>query len=232
MKNEARGLTLVIASIAALPTVAAAALPPPTSPEFCVEAQKFLATTQMTGQNTVFTAMAEYRHSKPAVEPLQVYQVVTYTGTLPIMVSCKVKTAAHLRAAYGEKAAGEQRFCPELARRVQADAVERLRQSGQAAAAQAAAAFVIDDDEPYLTGRSYLADFELSHRAADGRVHLRSPGLFQDYDAWYTALLPAQFQGQSYCHLATVDYLAALAGGTMQPGTVVTTADDAPVTPK
>jgi hypothetical protein len=225
-------LLLIVACIATGAQAGPAGLPAPTSPDFCVEAQKILASTQLTGKNTLFTDMPEYRHSKPAANPLQIYQVVTYAGQRPIMVSCKVKTAAHLRAAHGAGAAGEQRFCPELARRVQAEAVAQLQQGGEAAAAKAAAAFVVDDNEPYFTGRSYLADFELSYRAADGSVHLNSPGLFQDYEAWYTALLPEQVQGQSYCHLATVDYIKALATGAMQPGTVVTTADDAPVTPR
>lgn len=230
MRFDRRNL-LTACATALLPALSAA-LPPPASPEFCVEAQKILASTQMTGTNTLFTDMPEYRHSKPMVDPLQIFQVVSYAGQRPIMVSCKVKTAAHLRAAYGEQAAGEQRFCPEITRRVQAEAVAELRQSGQVEAAEAAARFVIDDNEPYLTGRSYLADFSLSYRAEDGHVHINSPGLFQDYDSWVTVLLPERFQGQSYCHLATVDYLKALATGAMEPGTVMTTADEAQVTPK
>ena len=33
------------------------------------------------------------------------YQVVTYDGQMPIMVSCKIKGAAHIRSAYGADAA-------------------------------------------------------------------------------------------------------------------------------
>lgn len=210
---------------------ASLALPPPDSGEFCIEVQKILADTDLQGDITVFTDMPAYRHSKPMVEPLAIFQVVSYAGKRPIMVSCKVKTAAHLRAAHGAEAAGEQRFCADITRRVQAQAVEELRQSGQEAAARAAAGFVVEENEPYTTGRSYLADFQLSFLGADGRIHLNSPGLFQDYDSWVTMLLPERFQGQSYCHIASVDYIKALATGEMAPGTVMTTADDAPVTP-
>ena len=146
------------------------------------------------------------------------------------MVSCKMKSAAHLRAAYGSLAAVEQRFCPDITRLVRAQAVTVLRQTNKWAAEQAAR-FVIDENEPYIAGRAYLAEFLLSYRSPDGRVHLGSPGLFQDYDSWITPLLPKIFQGQSYCHLATLEYVMALATGVMQPGTVVTTADGAPVTP-
>ena len=205
--------------------------PAPASAEFCVAVQKFLANTAVESTNTVFTDMPSYRHSKPAPKPLLIYQVVTYAGALPIMVSCKVKTAAHLRATYGPAAAGEQRFCPAATRELQSTTVAALRQANDLVAAERAAAFVIDEDEPYLTGRDYLADFELSYRDAQGAVHIRSHGLFQNYDSWITSLLPRQVQGQSYCHLATVEYLRALATGAMEPGTVITTADDAPVSP-
>jgi hypothetical protein len=205
--------------------------PGPTSGEFCVAVQKFLANTAVEGTNTVFTDMPSYRHSKPAPNPLLIYQVVTYAGKLPIMVSCKVKTAAHLRATYGPAAAGEQRFCPAVTRELQSATVAALRQENDLVAAERAAAFVIDEDEPFITGRDYLADFELSYRGADGAVHIRSHGLFQNYDSWITALLPRRVQGQSYCHLATVEYLRALATGAMEPGTLITTAADAPVNP-
>ena len=62
-------------------------------------------------------------------------------------------------------------------------------------------------------------------------MHLRSVGLFQDYDSWVTTLLPEFLQGQSYCHWPTVEYLVALATGAMAPGTIVTTKDDAVVAP-
>lgn len=205
--------------------------PAPSSEQFCIVAQRRLANTVLTGANTVFTSMADYRHSKPSIRPLRLYQVVTYRDTTPIMVSCKVKSAAHLRAEYGEEAAGEQRRCADLARSLQAEAVARLRAAGDTAAAERAAAFVVEDAEPYLTGSAYLADFLLSERRADGRVVLRSPGLFQDYDSWITPLLPKIVQGQSYCHLPTAEYLVALATGALAPGTRVTTDDDAPVTP-
>jgi hypothetical protein len=218
--------------IGALPIPALAqALPEPTSAAFCAAVQKILASTDREGTNEIFTDMPAYRASKPMVDPLTNYQVLTYRGQMPIMVSCKVKTAAHLRDAYGEDAAGEQFFCPEITRRIQAQAVAELREEDPEAAARAAA-FVIDENEPYVTGQSYLADFELSYVGEDGVVHFNSPGLFQNYDSWITWFLPERVQGQSYCHLATVDYMKALARGDMQPGEMVTTVDDAPTTPR
>lgn len=207
-------------------------LPEPASPEFCSTVQQFLAGTTLGGTNTVFTDMPEYRHSKPAANPHLVYQVVTYVGSMPVAVSCKVKTAAHLRAVYGPDAAGKQNSCSDLTRLSRAEAVGRLRTEDLGDAATRAADFVVEDNAPYATGQAYLRDFPLSFKGEDGSIHLNSPGLFQDYESWITPLLPWQFQGQHYCHLPTIDYIAALASGTLEAGTVITTVDDAIVSPQ
>ncbi|MEZ5565980.1 MAG: hypothetical protein R3F24_10875 [Gammaproteobacteria bacterium] len=204
-------------------------LPAPASDEFCIAVQQRIASTALKPGNTVFKDMPSFRHSKSSAEPFEIYQVVTYAGQRPIVVSCKMKTAAILRAVFGPSAAGEQLGCPDITQQIRALAIDELGRDGLPKAADRAARFVIDDNEPYITGRSFLADFPLSYQAPDGLVHLNSPGLFQDYDSWITPLLPKIFQGQIYCHLPTVEYVKALATGEMQPGTVITTADDAPV---
>jgi hypothetical protein len=207
-------------------------LPDPTAPDFCQAVQKYMSSTAMDSDNTVFTDMPEYRHSKPMVDPLQTFQVVSYAGQLPVMVSCKIKGAAHLRSAHGEDAAGEQLFCPNVAVLLRAQAAAELLRRGKGDAADKVEAIVLDNNEPYMTGQDYLSDFELSYLGEDGAIHIRSPGLFHDYDSWTSWILPERFEGQAYCHLATPAYMMALATGEMEPGIVMTTADDAPVTPQ
>ena len=207
-------------------------LPDPTDSNFCQAVQKVMSNTNMDSTNEVFTDMPEYRHSKPKVDPLLTYQVVSYSGQMPVMVSCKIKGAAHIRAAYGEDAAGEQQFCPDITKLLQTQAVAELRGLGKADAAAKAEALVIDNNEPFMTGRDYLAFFDLSYVGDDGAIHLQSPGLFHDYDSWTTWILPENFEGQAYCHLATPTYMKALATGEMEPGLTMTTEDDAPVTPQ
>ena len=226
-----RLISAAVFTLAAL-SAAAADLPPPTSQEFCVRVQQILANTDMVGTNEIFTDMPAYRASKPAPDPLLIYQVVTYQGQMPIAVSCKVKGAAHIRSAYGDEAAGQQRYCPVVAGMVRDQAVAALTEAGETEAAERAAAFVIEQNEPYMTGRDYLSDFPLSFVGDDGAIHINSPGLFHDYDSWTTWILPEDFEGQTYCHLATVDYMMALATGQMEPGTILTTVDEAPVTPQ
>ena len=229
--NKKTGFLIAALTALAASSSSAQQLPPADSELFCTAAQKFLSQTEREGTNTVFSDMPAYRASKPMVDPLTNYQVVSYRGSLPVVVSCKVKGSAHLRAAYGEDAAGEQRFCPELTRVVLAQALAELRASDPAAADRAAA-FVVDELEPYMTGSNYLGDFQPAYIGEDGAVHLSSPGLFQDYDSWIRYLFPERVVGQVYCHLPTADFIKALASGAVEPGLTLTTADDAQVTPE
>jgi hypothetical protein len=68
--------------------------------------------------------------------------------------------------------------------------------------------------------------------AEDGAVHFNSPGLFQNYAASFTWLLPERLQGQNYCHSATAEYMQALATGTMQPPLDIVLDETHAVTPR
>jgi hypothetical protein len=160
-----------------------------------------------------------------------IYQVVTYSGSMPIAVSCKVKTADHLRATYGESAAGEQRYCPEITAMIKAQAISELELAGSADAVSKARGIVIDQNEPYVTGQSYLSSFELSYVGPDGSIHLNSPGLQVDWEDWMYWILPNRVRGQTYCHLATVPYIKGIATGAIEPGTLIITTDDAKTKP-
>lgn len=228
------GLTLLTSCATLLASAATAsehALPDPTSGEFCQAAQRILASTEISGTVEVFDNMPDYRSSKPSPDPLLIYQVVTYDDKRPIAVSCKVKTADHLRATYGEDAAGQQNRCSMVAGMALEQAIRELEAEYPEEAAARAREFIIDDNEPYMMGSEYLADFELSYLDPEGKVHIQSPGLQTDWESWIGWIMPDRLMGQTYCHLATVPYLKALATGAVQAGTVLTTADDAPTTP-
>ncbi len=204
------------------------ALPDPTSPEFCVEVQHLLANTQVEPQNEIFDNMPDYRASKPSPDPLMIYQVVTYDDKRAIAVSCKVKTADHIRAVYGDDAAGEQQYCPSITERLKAQAIAELERENPPEAAERARGFIVDQNEPYMMGSQYLADFQLSYVGEDGAIHLSSPGLQTDWEDWLIWIMPNRLRGQTYCHLPTVSYIKALATGALEPGTLITTVDDAP----
>lgn len=221
------GLSLCLTSTA----MAQQIMPEPTSAEFCAAVQRLLANTAVAATNTVFDNMPDYRSSKPSPDPLMIYQVVTYDDKRAIAVSCKVKTADHIRAVYGEDAAGEQRYCPSATEAIKAQAIAELEKENPAAVVEKARAIVVDQNEPYMMGSSYLSDFPLSYTDESGVIHLNSPGLQTDWENWLIWVMPNRLRGQTYCHLPTVSYIKALATGALEPGTLITTADDAPTTP-
>ena len=229
-----QGLLVIAGVLTAISPSAQAAiseLPKPTSPEFCVAVQHLLANTSVDATNTIFDNMPDYRSSKPAPDPLMIYQVVTYDDKRAIAVSCKVKTADHIRAAYGEDAAGEQLYCPAATELLKAQAIAELMQENPESVVAAASAIVVDQNEPYMMGSSYLSDFQLSYLDDDGVVHLNSPGLQTNWEDMLIWIMPNRLRGQTYCHLPTVSYIKALATGAIAPGTLITTVDDAPTTP-
>lgn len=210
----------------------AAEMPAPTSDRFCVEAQKILGNTEIEGNNEIFDNMPDYRASKPSPNPLMIYQVVTYDEVGPIVVSCKVKTVDHLKAEYGEETAGPQVYCPTIAGMLRDQAVKELNAEGNAKAAEVAAGFVIDNTEPYLMGSDYLSDFQPVYTGEDGAIHIASPGLQSNWEGWLSYIMPDRVLGQTYCHLATSEYLKRIAKGEAEPDKTITTVDDAPTTPQ
>jgi len=225
-------LIVLLTTVAVVPAAYPADLPASTSEEFCQRVQQLMTGTELLSTNTVFDNMPDYRSSKPSIKPLTSYQLVSLAGSLPVMVSCKVKGAAHIRAFYGDDSVSRQEYCPSITRRVKQQAVSELRAGGQLAAAERAEQIVVDETDWGYTGRNYLADFELSYVGDDGAIHLSSPGLFHDYDSWMTWILPERLEGQVYCHIASKEYVKALATGEMKAGLTMTTADDAPATPR
>jgi uncharacterized protein YbjQ (UPF0145 family) len=207
-------------------------LPSPESSEFCQRAQQLLAGTLLLSDNRVFTNMAEYRHSKPMIDPLKTYQVVAYQATTPILVSCKLKGAAHIRAAYGESAAGKQQPCSSVTRIAREQAITELQAEGNVTGADAVRAMVVENNEPAITGYSYLADYELSYVDTNDVLHINSNWKLNDYDSWLTWVLPEALEGQNYCNIPTVEYIKGLAAGSITSGTIITTDDDAQVTPQ
>ena len=205
-------------------------IPDPRSPEFCAMVQRVLANTDMTPNVTVFDNMPDYRSSKPSIEPLNAYQLVTYSGDMPIIVSCKVKTSDHLQTEFGEDAAGKQRFCPEFTQMLLDQAVAELQESNPDAAA-VAAGFIVENTEPYATGSSYLGEYNPLYRDAEGKVHIVTPGLQTDWGNWMFWLLPNRLRGQTYCHLPTTQLLQAVATGEMDTDILIHTRDDAPTKP-
>jgi hypothetical protein len=184
--------------------------------DFCTEVQRILAATGIPSTNTVFTDMGEFRASKPSVNPLMTYQYVTYHNDQAKMISCKVKAADHLVAEYGAEAAGPQGMCRDITLIIHGRVMDGLEQINPALA-DPARAVVIDPDEPFLTGGSWLSEFPLSYRGDDGAIHINTQSLQINWDDWRFWIMPNRLRGHTYCHLIAPAHMAALISGDAQP---------------
>ena len=209
---------LVSTALAIGATMASATpLPDATTDTFCTAVQEILAGTSVPSELTVYPDIASFRQSKPTPRPLTTSQVITVDEQgRPKMVSCKVKSADHIRSEYGEDAAGPQRYCREITVMVHARVVENL-EAEEPELAATVRGYVIEPDEPYTTGRMYLSDFPLTFADSDGNLHINTQSLQVNWDDWHYWIMPNVLRGQTYCHLITPEHLEALARGQAQP---------------
>ncbi|MEN9527993.1 MAG: hypothetical protein RLY56_1944, partial [Pseudomonadota bacterium] len=95
---------------------AIAATPMPLSnshSEFCSEVQRRLVDTTLPISNVLEKDYEAFKLSKPAVSPLRTHQYVLRNERLDILqISCKTKTADHLRSAHGIGAARDPALAP------------------------------------------------------------------------------------------------------------------------
>ncbi len=211
-------LMLVSTALAIGATMASATpLPDATTDTFCTAVQEILAGTTVPSELTVYPDIASFRQSKPTPRPLTISQVITVDEQgRPKMVSCKVKSADHIRSEYGEDAGGPQRYCREITVMVHARVVENL-EAEEPGLAATVRGYVIEPDEPYTTGRMYLSDFPLAFADSDGNLHINTQSLQVNWDDWHYWIMPNVLRGQTYCHLITPEHLEALARGQAQP---------------
>ncbi len=182
--------------------------------DFCADRQRALTSTRIPVSNVVHTDHDAFVLSKPGVRPLETQQYVRYRDaarTQPEMISCKFKTADHIRAEYGPQAAGEPASCAYLNRRT-LDAVlagfsERQRQKLRYRGGNAV---LIEADRMVTGGPNWLAPFEMVSVDLAGTLHIRSQSMRSDWTDPKFADTPVRFKGTHYCHLIAPDYLRRL----------------------
>jgi hypothetical protein len=188
-----------------------------TTDTFCADVQKILTGTDLESDLTVYEDIAAYRKSKLTLPPLAGSQYVWLDErNRPKMVSCKIKSADHLRDEYGEDAAGEQRPCRDITLLVQDMVAGKLEVEDPSLAATVRA-YAIEPDVPFTTGRAYLTPFPLAFQDADGQLHIHTQSLQIDWLDYKWILMPYTLRGQTYCHIITPEHMEALARGEAQP---------------
>jgi hypothetical protein len=188
---------------------------------FCREVQRVTAESRVNAELVIHATSGAYRASKPGIEPVIIHQYVTADAAgRPKMISCKVKTADHLIAAYGPSAAGRQGSCEQVTRNIVDQAIAR--------AGPGAPRLVIEPEQQVWTGSDYLGPFELLTQDAEGVLHVNTRYMRIDWGDWRWYLFPNRLRGHLYCHVIAPEYIARLLAGEqpdLQPIEIPTSPD-------
>lgn len=211
-----------LATLAAANATDIAAAPPTTLAtshgDFCVVVQRLLVDTRLPMQITLQTTKDDFTASKASVTPLGIHQFVEPDASgRPREISCKTKTADHLRAAHGPGAARDPalapRSCRDIQRRVVLDVWSTLKENERTAAVHSPQRITLDADSQSYTGSGWIGSPAEAYLSADGRLHLRASALYADWEDWRWKIMPKSFRGNHYCHLVAPERVRMLMTG-------------------
>ncbi|MBM4210047.1 MAG: hypothetical protein FJ187_05755 [Gammaproteobacteria bacterium] len=216
-------VTFAAATAATAETAANGAAPPSATlatshGEFCVVVQRLLVDTTLPMQTTLQATKDDFTESKASVTPLGIQQFVEPDASGQAReISCKTKTADHLRAEHGAGAARDPalapRSCRDIQRRVVLDVWSTLKENERTAAVHAPQRVMLDADSKSYTGSGWIGSPAEAYLAADGRLHLRASALYADWEDWRWKIMPKSFRGNHYCHLVAPERVRALMTG-------------------
>ncbi|MBT8442129.1 MAG: alpha/beta hydrolase [Gammaproteobacteria bacterium] len=190
-----------------------------TPAEFCQQAQRVVSRTDVVGKVTMHADFYDFVKSKTSIDPLSLHGFVwADSNGNAVAISCKLKSADHLNAAFGDGAAGPDGLCQDMNR-------ASLRQVQRTVPDLADRQVIFDeqenvfsDEDPPSTGRIWLEPFELTYADAAGDLHVRSKGFRVDWTDPRFAMLDARVRGVHYCHLIAPAHLRAVLAGDADPG--------------
>lgn len=176
--------------------------------EFCSEIQRRLVDTTLPMQNVLEKDYEAFKLSKPAVSPLRTHQFVLRNERREIVqISCKTKTADHLRSAYGASAARDPalapRACSDIHRAMVLDVWQAMGPGARASARFRPTEVMLQTDRLSYTGSSWIKTQPQISIGTDNKLRLRASALFAEWEDWRWKVMPESWRGNHYCHLVS-----------------------------
>ncbi len=194
---------------------------PATDAQFCVAAQAAITGSKVPTLNAIYDDYQAFVESKPAPRPLTTRQLVWFeddTRTRPKMISCKMKTADHIRIEYGSDQVGEDTSCAAVnALTLESVRASLTRTERQRTKFDGGRRVVFDPDTVTTSGPLWLEPFAMTYIAADGALHVKSKGMKNDWLDPRLAKAEPRFKGTRYCHLVAPEYLRRVLLGDVVP---------------
>lgn len=186
--------------------------------EFCAEIQRRLVDTPLAITNVIEPDYEAFKQSKPAADPVRTHQFIERDANgVPQQLSCKTKSADHLRAVHGASAARdpalEPRSCRDMQREIVMQVWFSLSDEARANAAQRPSQLMLEADVTSMTGSSWVQTPATVGSDAQGRTSLRASALFAEWEDWRWKMMPESFRGNHYCHFVAPERVRALMTG-------------------
>jgi hypothetical protein len=189
--------------------------------DYCAAAQKEIVSSRVPARNVLVTDYAAFARATPSLQPLETLQYVGYADekkSKARMISCKLHSAAQIRAAYGATAAGESTTCARLNRRtLDAVMISMTDRQKKKMPFNGALPVALDPDELAASEAQWLEGFTMVQTDAGGTLRIRAKSLRAGNTALRRTSTSAQVtDGRQYCHLIAPDYLRRILVGEVQ----------------
>jgi len=183
--------------------------------DFCAEVQRLLVDTTLPIANSIQRSKDDFTESKAAVAPLTTQQFITSDDDgLPLELSCKTKTADHLRAEHGDAAARDPslppRSCRDIQRVMVLEVWRSLSATERAGAAHDPQRILLAADTVSYTGSGWIGSPAEAWVGNDGKLRLRASALYANWEDWRWKIMPESFRGNYYCHLVAPERMRRL----------------------
>jgi hypothetical protein len=183
--------------------------------DFCTIVQRKLVDTPLQLANKIHTTTEAFTESKASANPAETQQFSERAPDGRLLgISCKTKSADHLRAEHGASAARDPALPPRSCRDVHREMVVQLwatvDSQTRASSAFAPHQVMLDTDTTSYTGSGWIGSPAEAYLGSDGKLHLRASALFAEWEDWRWKMMPKSFRGNHYCHLVAPERIRAL----------------------
>ena len=202
------------------PVVVGQPLALPSINDYCAVAQKEIAAARVPARNVLVTDFQAFSRASPSVKPLETMQFVDFADpkhAKPRMISCKLHSAARIRAEYGPTAAGEASSCARLNRRtldaVMASMTERQKKKMPF---KGPVPIMLEPDLQAANEAAWLESFTMVETDAGGTLRIRAKSLGAGTGNLHVSQRSNTGGERQYCHLIAPDYLKRILTGEVQ----------------
>lgn len=199
----------------------------PATDQYCLAAQRVVTRTEVPVKLVRHGEFDAFVSSKAVIEGPTIQQFNWYDASgVPLGVSCKLKSADHLNAAFGAGSAGPDGLCQDMNRAVYQLVAKDIGESRYAQVVFDPAETVVNQEQPGMTGPDWLKPYTMTSVDEAGALHIATRGFIVNFTDPQFAKMPERFRGVHYCHFIAPEHLHALLRGEAAPGAVIGRAID------